>query len=644
MPAPLSGALARALDPLCSGPGANRQDLLASLTETDLAQAFNRMALASRPDPVAPSDPEMARLAHERFVQARQAFETRHAHLAARDAPGGSDGVASTLFEAEAPATAVRVIAVGGARGGIGKSMLSASLASALARMGHRVVAVDLDPGSAGLHRFLGVRQPRGAPAHFRDRSAADLTDLLHATEVKGLSLAGGGCSLLGSASIRYAQEQTLVSRFRRLPVDFVVLDLGGDTTFTAPDFFLLADERLVVTTADPTAVLDGYHFVKVALLRAVTRHVAARHARATFAPEAEARLVRYAEECAAPGGSTIPGLLAELGRLDPAAGAAMAAVVDAFRPRLVLNLADPTANRAVIERVQQVCRGHLGIEVELCHLVPGDPAIQQATRRLTNVISGRQESPGARALWALACRLGGDPRSPAAEPAGERARPPGLQARFFQPPWVYLRLARVLAERAREVHGSGRPMHAGFVGGTTGEGPYSLAIALAEAGRRTQPFPFRVWADAGSAADREAAQRAIYPQVYVEGLPAETLQRYFERGAGLSRGFCRVKESVAQRVTFVEDDLHARPPAGATFDLVFVDLPAEVVATLCRTPAWPAPVERLEPDALVVVPSWPREAPPSDGFARLDDGLFQRTVPTAAPRRRAVGGARQGR
>ena len=47
---------------------------------------------------------------------------------------------------------AKRVVAVGGGKGGIGKTLVSANLSIALAQKGFRVAVVDADLGGANLH------------------------------------------------------------------------------------------------------------------------------------------------------------------------------------------------------------------------------------------------------------------------------------------------------------------------------------------------------------------------------------------------------------------------------------------------------------------------------------------------------------
>jgi len=59
------------------------------------------------------------------------------------------------------------VIAVGGGKGGIGKTLLSANLGVHLASRGYRVVMVDADLGGANLHTCLGVKAPRATLSDF---------------------------------------------------------------------------------------------------------------------------------------------------------------------------------------------------------------------------------------------------------------------------------------------------------------------------------------------------------------------------------------------------------------------------------------------------------------------------------------------
>ena len=50
--------------------------------------------------------------------------------------------------------------AVGGGKGGAGKSVVSTILAFWLARMGKRTVLIDADLGGANIHTLMGIKSP----------------------------------------------------------------------------------------------------------------------------------------------------------------------------------------------------------------------------------------------------------------------------------------------------------------------------------------------------------------------------------------------------------------------------------------------------------------------------------------------------
>ena len=61
----------------------------------------------------------------------------------------------------------LRLVAIGGGKGGIGKSLVSVTLGIELVRRGLKVVLVDCDLGGANLHSFLGMEYPRETLSDF---------------------------------------------------------------------------------------------------------------------------------------------------------------------------------------------------------------------------------------------------------------------------------------------------------------------------------------------------------------------------------------------------------------------------------------------------------------------------------------------
>src|SRR5450631_3685805 len=84
-----------------------------------------------------------------------------------------------------------RVVAIGGGKGGVGKSLVATNVGIFLATLGKRVVLVDGAFGAPNLHIFAGVPRP-SRTLHEAMIGAASLADIAVATHVPGVRLIGG--------------------------------------------------------------------------------------------------------------------------------------------------------------------------------------------------------------------------------------------------------------------------------------------------------------------------------------------------------------------------------------------------------------------------------------------------------------------
>jgi len=158
--------------------------------------------------------------------------------------------------------------AVGGGKGGIGKSFISSSLAMCLARMGKAVTLVDLDLGSANLHTCLGIKVPQESISDFVTGRVDNLGKIAISTEIPGLSFISGFNDALNIADMDRAAKDRLVQGLRGLQTPYVILDLGAGTSENTLDFFLAADQKIVAVTPEPTAIENAYRFMKSAFYR----------------------------------------------------------------------------------------------------------------------------------------------------------------------------------------------------------------------------------------------------------------------------------------------------------------------------------------------------------------------------------------
>jgi len=165
-----------------------------------------------------------------------------------------------------------KILAVGGGKGGAGKSVISTIMAFWLAKMGNRTVLIDLDLGGANLHTLLGIKSPSKTLNDFITRKFESLEDICIDTGEKNLRLLAGASDVLSMANPHFSQKVKLISHLTRLDADYVVLDLGAGTSFNVLDFFLIADKKIVVVTPEPTSIQNAYIFVRNAVYRKLSR------------------------------------------------------------------------------------------------------------------------------------------------------------------------------------------------------------------------------------------------------------------------------------------------------------------------------------------------------------------------------------
>jgi flagellar biosynthesis protein FlhG len=267
-----------------------------------------------------------------------------------------------------------RIWSIGGGKGGIGKSLLAASLGHELCRLGKRVVLVDADLGGANLHTCLGVAPPDLTLGDFICRRVERIEDVVVPTAYPRLGLVSGASDFLAAANIKHLQKVRVLNRIRSLNVDIVLLDLGAGTSFNIIDFFLASDLGLLTVIPEPTSIENGYRFIKSALYRKL--RAAAQH-------ELLREIVDAALDPKSPRGIRTPlELLAAVQRECPDSLDLVKREMAAFRPRFVVNQVRGGQDAAVGHQLVTACARHLGIRAEYAGFVHYDDAVWQGVRQ----------------------------------------------------------------------------------------------------------------------------------------------------------------------------------------------------------------------------------------------------------------------
>lgn len=291
-----------------------------------------------------------------------------------------------------------QIIAVGGGKGGIGKTMVSTNLSIALSQLGHRVVIMDGDLGGSNVHTALGVGQPKLSLSDFLNRRVSSLADVVVPSGIDNLSLIAGSQDLLEAAQPRHQQKLKILRHLEQLETDYVVIDLGAGTSFNVLDFFVIADHGIIVVLPEPTSIENAYRFIKAAFFRRLQ------------SLESEDSLVADMLEAAAAGAAgavrTPFELIEAVRKRDPATAQRLTEELNAFRARLVLNQARTPADVEVGNAVVAAWRKFFGLEMSYLGAIGYDDEAWRAVRRRRPLLLERPECNAASGLKSVVDKL----------------------------------------------------------------------------------------------------------------------------------------------------------------------------------------------------------------------------------------------
>lgn len=274
-----------------------------------------------------------------------------------------------------APATRVKQIwAVGGGKGGVGKSLVASSLAIALAQMGNKVIAIDLDLGGANLHTTLGIDLPGQTLSDFFSQRVSQISTCVVPSGIPHLEIISGAQDSIGITNLRPAQKAEFLKKVRQLDADYLIFDLGAGTSFNTLDFFLYSDVGLITLLPEPTSVENGYRFIKGAYFRYLMHCQTLQEIRP---------LVEMATDPKNALGIKSPGdLFREVNKVNPEAGMRLKKEIEKFKPNLIVNQTRTQTDIDIGSSVKTVCKKYFGIEMDYLGHLDYDSSVWQAVRR----------------------------------------------------------------------------------------------------------------------------------------------------------------------------------------------------------------------------------------------------------------------
>ncbi|ETR69891.1 MAG: flagellar biosynthesis protein FlhG [Candidatus Magnetoglobus multicellularis str. Araruama] len=156
-----------------------------------------------------------------------------------------------------------RVIAVTSGKGGVGKTNVVGNLAIAFSQLNKKVIIFDGDLGLANIDVLLGIRSKFNI--HHVISGEKNLADIIE-TGPENIKIIPGGSGLQQLSNLTEGERLLLLNEFDSLDqdVDIFLIDTGAGISTNITYLNMAAEERIVISTPEPTSITDAYAMIKV--------------------------------------------------------------------------------------------------------------------------------------------------------------------------------------------------------------------------------------------------------------------------------------------------------------------------------------------------------------------------------------------
>jgi flagellar biosynthesis protein FlhG len=155
-----------------------------------------------------------------------------------------------------------RIIAVASGKGGVGKTNIAINLAIAYAQLEKKVIVMDADLGLANVNVVLGII-PKYNLYHLIRRQKK-MNEIIMETDY-GIRIVAGASGFSKIANLSDEERENFIHELSTLSnADVIIIDTSAGVSNNVLSFIAAADDAIIVTTPEPTAITDAYGIIKI--------------------------------------------------------------------------------------------------------------------------------------------------------------------------------------------------------------------------------------------------------------------------------------------------------------------------------------------------------------------------------------------
>ncbi|TRZ76065.1 MAG: MinD/ParA family protein [Deltaproteobacteria bacterium] len=300
--------------------------------------------------------------------------------------PGTGEGPGEAISPEVARGRAGRTIAVGGGKGGVGKTLFAVNLSLALSRMEKKITLLDGDIGNCNCNTLLGITRVESSLEDYL-RKARSLEEVTVATAYPGLRLICGAQNKVDA--FLTTEMSRLLTDIRQIDADCLMIDLGAGMSDETLDLYRIADDKIIVVTPQVTSLQNAYGFIKSAFFHDLKR---------------TGGFAAFLDKV----GSDPQKLHSLIGGLEEGHAARQALVVVLSRQRfkIVGNMVNDDKDMKIVQNLQKVVVQYLHIENMILGTMATSEDIRNSINRITPFVALSPDLPPSQEIKRMAARL----------------------------------------------------------------------------------------------------------------------------------------------------------------------------------------------------------------------------------------------
>lgn len=155
-----------------------------------------------------------------------------------------------------------RIITISSGKGGVGKTNIAVNMGIAYAQMGKKVIVMDADLGLANVNVCLGIIPKYNLYQLIKKQKT--MKEIIIDTNF-GIQIVAGASGFSKIANLSEKERSDFIKEIDVLGyADILIIDTGAGVSQNVLDFIIAADEAVIITTPEPTAITDAYGIIKI--------------------------------------------------------------------------------------------------------------------------------------------------------------------------------------------------------------------------------------------------------------------------------------------------------------------------------------------------------------------------------------------